>query len=148
GVTVSPLHGTAPATITVTVDPQGVGSTSGTVAVPLKITSSAAVNIPASVRLLVSSPDQDQRGAVVNVPGNLTDILADMPRNRFYVLRQDKNEVIVFDGATNREITALRTGTNPAHMSLSADGGSLIIADADSQLLYRYNLDTLGMMTP
>ena len=28
------------------------------------------------------------------------DILADPARNRFYVLRQDKNQVLVFDGST------------------------------------------------
>ena len=36
----------------------------------------SAVNLRPPVRLLISSPDQDQRGAVVDVPGNLTDILA------------------------------------------------------------------------
>jgi uncharacterized protein (TIGR03437 family) len=148
GVTVSPMYGTTPATIIVTVNPSAVASTSGTLAVPIQISSASAVDLPPSVRLLISSPDLDQRGAVVDVPGTLTDILADPSRNRFYVLRQDKNEVLVFDGNTNTQITALRTGTNPTYMSLNWNDTALIIANSDSQLLYQYDLDTLQEMRP
>lgn len=148
GVTVSPAYGTTPATIIVSVNPSAVSSTSGTLAVPITISSSSAVNVAPSVRLLISSPDLDQKGAVVDIPGTLTDILADPARNRFYVLRQDKNEVLVFDGATNTEITALRTGTTPAKMSLNFNDTALIIANSDSQILYQYQLDTLQELPP
>ena len=81
-------------------------------AVPLQISSSNAVNVPPAVRLLISNPDQDQRGTIVNVPGLLTDILADAARNRFFVVRQDKNQVLVFDGASNQQKAVLRTPHN------------------------------------
>ncbi|MEI9972954.1 MAG: hypothetical protein WDO73_13370 [Ignavibacteriota bacterium] len=68
------------------------------------------------MRLLVSNPDQYQRGSVVDVPGVLTDIMADPARNRFYILRQDRNELRIFDGSTNQMIVALRTHTTPNHM--------------------------------
>ncbi len=148
GVTISPLAGTTPATITVTVDPSTVASTSGTLAVPITVTSGLAVNIPRSVRLLISSPDQDQRGAVVNVPGTLTDILPDSYRQRFYILRQDKNELLVFNATNNQLITALRTGTTPNRMSFTPDGKGLIVANTNSQVLNVFDLDALQPTYP
>lgn len=148
GVTVSPMNGTTPATITVTVDPEGVASTGGTLAVPITITSRSAVDLPPPVRLLISSPDEDQRGAVVDVPGVLTDILADPSRNRFYVARQDKNEVLVFDGSSNTLIAILRTQTTPMYMSLNWNDTALIVANSNSQLLTQYDLDTLEPLAP
>lgn len=148
GVTISPLSGTTPATITVTVDPAAVASTSGTLAVPITMTSQTAVNAPPSVRLLISSPDQDQRGSVVNVPGTLTDILPDPYRNRFYILRQDRNQLLVFDSTSNKQISALRTGTTPSRMSFSADAKTLIVANSNSQLLSVFDLDALQPTWP
>ena len=69
GVTVSPSGGMTPATITVTVDP-GQFQTEGTTAVTLNVSSNSAVNVPPTVRLLVSTPDEYQRGSVVDVPGS------------------------------------------------------------------------------
>ena len=61
--------------------------------------------MPPAVRLLVNNPDVNQRGTIVDVPGTLTDILPDPARNRFYILRQDQNQLLVFDGGTNQQIT-------------------------------------------
>ena len=77
GVVISPSSGTTPATITVSVDPTAMQNTFGTLAVPLRITSANAVNVPPALRLLISNPDQDQRGSIINVPGLLSDILPD-----------------------------------------------------------------------
>jgi uncharacterized protein (TIGR03437 family) len=148
GVTISPSSGTTPATITVTVDPNAVASTSGTLTVPITISSQTSVNAAPTVRLLISSPDQDQRGSVVNVPGTLTDILPDAYRNRFYVLRQDKNQLLVFDGTSNKQVTALRTGTTPRSMSFSSDAKTLIVANSNSQLLNVFDLDSLQPTWP
>jgi uncharacterized protein (TIGR03437 family) len=148
GVTISPMTGTTPATITVTVDPNAVASTSGTLAVPITVSSQTAVNVGRTVRVLVSSPDQDQRGSVVNVPGNLTDILPDPYRNRFYILRQDKNQLLVFDATSNKQIAMLRTGTTPNRMSFSSDSKTLIVANSDSQLLNVFDLDAMQPTWP
>jgi len=148
GITISPTTGTTPATITVTVDPSALASTSGTLAVPLTVSSASSVNLAPKVRLLVSSPDQDQRGSVVNVPGTLTDILPDPYRNRYYILRQDKNQVLVFDSTSNKQITTLRTGTTPTHMSFSSDAKTLIVASINSQLLSVFDLDAMQPTWP
>src|SRR6185369_2366619 len=96
GVTVSPTSGITPATVQVRVDPSSFQNQNGTVAVPITIGSATAVNIPPPVRLLINNRNPDQRGTVVNIPGVLTDILPDPVRSRFYVVRQDTNQVLVF----------------------------------------------------
>jgi uncharacterized protein (TIGR03437 family) len=148
GVVISPSSGTTPATITVSVDPTAMQNTFGTLAVPLRITSANAVNVPPALRLLISNPDQDQRGSIINVPGLLSDILPDPARNRFYVVRQDKNQVLVFDGTSNKQSAVLRTGTTPTRISLSSDAKSLIVAGTNSQLLQVYDLDSLQPQMP
>jgi uncharacterized protein (TIGR03437 family) len=147
GVTVSPSSGMTPATITVTIDP-GQFQTKGTMAVMLNIGSSTAVNVVPTVRLLVSNPDEYQRGSVVNVPGTLTDIMPDQARNRFYVLRQDNNELEIFDGSTNQRIVALRTGTTPSMMTMSSDGNYLLVANDNSQLISVFDLNALQPVSP
>ncbi|HEX3747431.1 MAG TPA: hypothetical protein VHW09_26020 [Bryobacteraceae bacterium] len=147
GVTVSPSSGMTPATVTVTIDP-GQFQTKGTMAVMLNIGSSTAVNVVPTVRLLVSNPDEYQRGSVVNVPGTLTDIMPDQARNRFYVLRQDNNELEIFDGSTNQRIVALRTGTTPSMMTMSSDGNYLLVANDNSQLISVFDLNALQPVSP
>ena len=122
--------------------------TQGTNAVTLNINSSSAVNIPTSVRLLVSNPDQYQRGSVVDVPGTLTDLIADPGRNRFYILRQDRNELHIFDGSTNQQIVALRTATTPSQMAMTADGNYLMVANDNSQLVSVFDLNALQPVKP
>jgi DNA-binding beta-propeller fold protein YncE len=148
GLTISPASGTTPATITVTVDPAAIQNTFGTIATTLSIRSNGAVNMVPGVRLLISNPDVDQRGTVVNVPGVLTDVMADNARNRFYIVRQDTNEILVFDGGNNQLRTRLRTGTRPHRIALSADQKMLLVANADSQYVGVYDLDTLQPQTP
>jgi uncharacterized protein (TIGR03437 family) len=100
------------------------------------------------VRLLVGNPDQDQRGTVVDQPGYLTDILPDPGRNRFYILRQDKNQLLVFDGGTDQLVTTLRTATSPTQMSFTIDQHYLLVGHNDSQLVTVYNLDALQAQSP
>jgi len=143
GVTISPASGITPATVQVRVDPNAFLNQNGTVVVPLTISSAAAVNIPQPVRLLINNRTPDQRGTVVDTPGTLTDILADPVRNRFYVVRQDINQVLVFDGSTYTQIAALRTSTTPTQMAVTFDQQWLIVGHDNSQFAYVYNLDTL-----
>jgi uncharacterized protein (TIGR03437 family) len=147
GVTISPASGMTPATVTVTVDPSQF-ETEGTTAVSLNITSVSAVNIPSAVRLLVSNPDEYQRGTVVDVPGTLTDIMADAARNRFYILRRDLNEFEVFDGNSNQLIVALRTNTSPMFMTMTTDGNYALVANDNSQLITVFDLNALQAVSP
>ena len=149
GVLVSPASGKTPATVTVTVQPGAIPNPGGTLAVPLTINSASAVNLAPAVRLLISNPDLDQRGTIVDIPGQLVDLLPDPAgRNRFYVMRQDKNQVLVFDGSNYGQIAALRTGTTPTGMAFTSDGKSLIVASTGSQLLQVFDLDSFQPQTP
>jgi uncharacterized protein (TIGR03437 family) len=148
GVTIFPASGTTPATVKVMVDPSVVKSTGGTTAVTLKLDSLTAVNHPKPVRLLISSPDPSQRGAVISQPGVLSDILADTSRNRIYVLRQDMNQLLVYDGLTMNLIATVRTATSPTMMAMTRDQHYLLVGHDDSEYIYVYDLNTLQPVTP
>jgi uncharacterized protein (TIGR03437 family) len=148
GVTISPSSGITPATVQVRVDPNAFQSQNGTVAIPLTITSGTAVNVPPTVRLLVNNRNPNQRGTIVDTPGVLTDILADPKRNHFYVIRQDLNQVLVFDSTTYQQVAILRTATTPTQMAITSDQQYLIVGHDDSQYAYVYDLDSLQPQTP
>jgi len=148
GVTISPNSGTTPATVQVRIDPNAFQNQNGTVTVPLTIVSSSAVNTPPAVRLLINTRNPDQRGTLVDVPGNNVDLLADPVRSRFYILQQDRNQVLVFDGATYQQITALRTATTPTQMAFTFDRKYLLIGHDNSQLAFVYDLDSFQQQMP
>lgn len=148
GIRVYPSTGTAPMDVTVEVDPAAFQNQRGTVAVNLAISSSTAVNVPTPLRVLVNTRDFDQRGKIVNVPGKLVDILADPYRPRFYVLRQDRNLVLVFDSNTLEQVASLRTGNTPVQMAITLDGRYLLTTADNSQLITVHNLDTLEQLPP
>lgn len=148
GVEITPSSGMTPATVTVRVDPNAFQNRNGTVAGEIRISAPAAVNIPEPVRLLVNNREPDQRGSFFNVPGKLVDLLADPVRDRFYILRQDKNQVLVFDSRTNTQIAALRTANVPTQMAITFDRQYLLVGHNDSQLAYVFNLDTLETELP
>ena len=143
GVTISPDSGVTPAKIRVSVDTSALSSRTGTLAGLIEIRSSLAVNIPDPVRVLVNNREPDQRGSFFNVPGKLVDIASDPARDRFYVLRQDKNRVLVFNGTTFQQIASLRTGNTPWQMAVTLDGKYLIVTNDNSQIANVYDLDTL-----
>ena len=143
GVTVSPTSGKTPALVQIRVDPTAFQNQTGTTAVPLRILSGSAVNVPPTVRLLISNPNPDQRGTVVDVPGQLSDMLADPARNRIYLLRQDRNQLLVYDGSTYSEIAILRTATTPTRMAFSIDHKRLIVGADNAQIATVYDLDAL-----
>ena len=148
GVTVQPSTGTTPAVVQVSVDPTAFLDQNGTVTAPLQISSPAAVNIPNPVRVLVNTSSPDQRGTILDVPGTLVDILADPLRNQFYVLRQDQNQVLVFDGSSYSQIATLRTYNTPTQMAISYDGNWLLVGHDNSQFAMVFNLNTLQPATP
>jgi uncharacterized protein (TIGR03437 family) len=143
GVTLSTTSGTTPATVKVTVDLGRYASQSGTTAGLIQITSASAVNVPAPVRILVNNHEPDQRGSFYNVPGTLVDLVTDPVRNRFYVLRQDKNQLLVYDSTTYSLLKTLPTGNTPWQMAITSDNQHLIVGADNSQVAYMYRLDTL-----
>jgi len=148
GVAISPATGTTPAVIRVSIDPNTYSNTRGTVSGRLVIRSTGAVNVPPTVRLLINNREPDQRGATVNISGNLVDLLADPSRDRFFVLRQNTNEVLVFDGNTYQQTATLKTGNTPTQMAISFDRRWLIIGNDNSQIATVYDLETLQPSTP
>ncbi|MGE5569315.1 MAG: hypothetical protein ACM3S5_09800 [Rhodospirillales bacterium] len=143
GVTFSPASGTTPATVKVSVDPSAFSSHRGTVSGLIEIQSSAAVNMPRPVRILINNREPNQRGTLINIPGKLSDLVADPVRNRFYVLREDMNEVLVYDAGNYEKIATLRTGNTPMSMAITRDNRYLITSADNSQVAHVFNLDTL-----
>ena len=148
GIMVSPSSGTTPATVQVTVDPNIFQNQKGTVTGLINIQSSSAVNVPDPIRVLINNREPEQRGTFVNVPGTLVDIKADPVRNRFYILRQDQNQVLVYDSTGQNQIAVLRTSNTPTSMAITFDRKYLIVGHDNSQLAYVYDLDTLQPMPP
>ena len=150
--------GVTPATVRVTVDPSAFQGLNGTSTVFVRIDSDTAENLQpttcpvppgtgpfpnACFRLLINNPNPDQRGTVVNVPGLLVDLLSDPARNRFYILRQDLNQVLVFDATNNAQIGVLRTGTTPMQMALTSDGKYLLVGHNNAQFISVFDLDSM-----
>jgi uncharacterized protein (TIGR03437 family) len=143
GLNVNPSSGVTPATVTVTVDPNVFANQKGTVAGNLTITSGQAVNIPTAVRVLINSRQPEQRGTFVDVPGKLVDLLPDPTRTRFYVLRQDTNKVLVFNGSNNTLTSVLRTCTKPMGMAITFDQRYLLVGCDNSHYMSVFDLETL-----
>lgn len=148
GVRFSQTEGSTPATIQVSIDPAAFQNLRGTAVAQLNIASPSAVNILKPVRLLVNLQDPDQRGTFVNVPGRLVDLVADPVRLRFFVLRQDTNEVLVFDGGNYRQVATLRTGNTPTSMAITFDRRYLLVGNDNSQIANVYDLETLEQQAP
>jgi uncharacterized protein (TIGR03437 family) len=148
GITITPSTGVTPAIVRVSVDPNVFQNRKGTVAANIDITSSQAVNQPAPVRVLINLKEPDQRGTFANIPGRLVDILPDPARDRFYILRQDTNEVLVFSAANNALITRLRTSNVPTQLAITFDQRYLLVGSNDSQIIPVYDLETLQALPP
>jgi uncharacterized protein (TIGR03437 family) len=142
GVTVSPASGVTPATVTVSVDPFVYQSQKGTVAVTLTLSSTLAVNVPDQVRVLINSREPDQRGTFLNIPGTLVDVATDPVRNRYYVLRQDTNEVLVYNSLNNAPVATFRTYNTPSSLAITLDNRFLLVGHTNSQTLAVFDLDT------
>ena len=148
GVTVSPAAGVTPAIITVRVDPNQFQNQNGTTDVTLAISSAAAINASQSVTVLVNAPQPSQRGTIVNIPGTLVDLLSDNSRVQYYVLRQDANQVLVFNGTNNTQIAALRTCPRPRSMAETFDGNKLIVGCDAAHVMSVFDLNALQPLTP
>jgi uncharacterized protein (TIGR03437 family) len=148
GVRISPSRGVTPMTVQVSIDPTAFQNQRGTLSTQILLRSQSAVNIPKPVRVLINLQDPDQRGVIANVPGKLVDVLSDPFRNRFFVLRQDTSEVLVFDGSDYRQLATLRTGNTPYSMALTFDRKYLMVGNDNSQYANVYDLETLEQQAP
>lgn len=143
GVTVTPANGVTPATVTVAVDPGNFSNLKGTSQLTLNITSSRAVNLVPSVRVLINQKDPSQRGTFIPIHGTLSDLIADPVRDRYYVLRQDTNQLLVFAGSNNAQVATLKTFNSPTTMAVTYDNRFILIGHSGSQAVMIYDLDTL-----
>ena len=151
GVTVSPSSGTTSPSgtvITVHVDPNTFADTKGTVAVQLSFNSSMATNIPANVRVLVNSREPNQRGTFINIPGKLVDMINNPTKDEFYVLRQDKNQILVYNGSNNTPKATLRTCTMPMSMAITWDRTKLLVGCNNAQIMSVFDLNSLQALEP
>ncbi|MBI2686096.1 MAG: hypothetical protein HYX27_07260 [Acidobacteria bacterium] len=148
GVTVSPSSGVTPATVTIRVDPTVFQNSKGTTAGTIEIVAPQAVNVTGSIRVLINNKEPDQRGMFVNVPGRLVDLITDPSRDRFFVLRQDTNQVLVFDGSSYSQVAALKTGNTPTQLAISFDRRWLMVGHDNSQIISVFDLETLQPSSP
>src|ERR1039457_3524965 len=148
GVTISPSSGITPATVQVRVDPTTFQNQNGTLAVALTMSSVGAINLPPPIRLLINNRNPDQRGTFVDIPGYLTDLLADPVRNRFYIVAQDTDQVLVFDSTNYSQIAALKTSATPTQIAFTFDRKYLVIGHDNAQQAWVYDLDSLQRQTP
>ena len=130
------------------VDPTVFQNQNGTLAVALTMTSQSAVNLPPPIRLLINNRNPDQRGTFVNVPGTLTDLLADPVRNRFYIVAQDTDQVLVFDSTNYTQIASLKTSATPTQIAFTFDRKYLLIGHDNAQQAWVYDLDSLQRQDP
>jgi uncharacterized protein (TIGR03437 family) len=148
GLSVNPSSGVTPAIVTVSVDPNVFASQTGTVIAHLNLQSPQAVNVPKPVRVLINSHQPAQRGTFVDIPGTLVDLLPDPSRSRFYILRQDQNQVLVFSSTNNTLIATLRTGNTPMGMAITFDGNYLLVGCDNSQYVNVFDLNALQPAEP
>jgi uncharacterized protein (TIGR03437 family) len=148
GIDIRPRTGVTPATVEVTVDATSLENLQGPMTAEIILSSPEAVNIVPSVKVLIQIQEPDQRGYAVSVPGRLVDLLADPVRNRFFILRQDANEVLVFDASDYRQTATLRTGNTPMSMAFTFDRRYLLVGNDNSQYANVYDLETLEPLSP
>jgi hypothetical protein len=148
GVLISPSAGVTPATVTISYDPISFQNQKGTTTIPVQLTSVLGVDQTQTVNVLINNHDPDQRGSVVNVAGKLTDIIPDNGHDRYYVIRQDKNQILVYDAGTNNQIATLRTGAVPTQMAISSDNKWLLVGHDSAQFIDVIDLDSLQVDIP
>ncbi len=148
GITITPTSGVTPAIVRVQVQPTLFANRQGTVSGLIRYQSTGAVNLQGSVRVLINTREPDQRGAFVSVAGRLVDVLADPTRNRVYVLRQDTNQVLMFDGSNYTQLAAFETFNTPTQMAITLDGRYLLVGHDNAARVAVIDLEALRATPP
>lgn len=141
--------GTAPATITFTMEPgrfnvsrqPGTNLYRGNSGYPVQIdlVSAEAINIPNTIRLYMNYRQTDQRGIIFPVPTvrdnnqGLMDLLLDEPRGLLYVTNAGYNRIEVFDLKKQKFLDPIEVGQLPRQMAMSLDGGTLYVANTGGE---------------
>jgi uncharacterized protein (TIGR03437 family) len=147
-VRISPSTGVTPATVRISVDPSAFEASKGTSSVTVKIESAKGMNQIDPIRILVNAKEPDQRGNVISLGGKLVDLVADPDQDRFFVLRQDRNEVLVFDGSTFTQTATLKTYNTPKSMAITFDRRFLLVGHDNSHYVAMFDLETLEPLPP
>lgn len=147
GVRFFPQTGVTPATVRVSVDTNAFAANKGTTTANIQINAPGAVNLPDPVRVLINNREPDQRGTSFTIPGKLVDVVTDPLRDRFYVVRNNTNEVLVFDSNTYVQIAALRTATSPLQAAITFDRRYLLVVGDGANVVNVYDLETLQKLT-
>lgn len=148
GISISPAAGVTPATVRISVDPTAFQNQKGTVSAAIDVKTERGVNVPAQIRVLINNREPDQRGSFATVAGKLVDLVADPVRDRFYVLRQDTNQLLVFDGSSQTQIATLKTANTPTQMAVTFDRRYLLVGHDNAQVIRVYDLETLEESAP
>ncbi len=149
--------GTAPATITFTMEPgrfnvnrqPGTNLYSGNsgYAVQMDLVSAEAINIPNTIRLYMNYRQTDQRGIIYAVPTvrdnnqGLLDLLLDEPRGLLYVTNAGYNRIEVFDLKKQKFLDPIEVGQLPRQMAMSLDGWTLYVANTGGENISIVDLD-------
>ena len=149
GITVSPSSGVTPANGVGIRRPQRILVQEGNgCGLPQHQFQRGGQPVLLPIRVLINSQDPSQRGTFVNVPGTVVDLLADPKRNVYYVLRQDKNQVLVYNGSNNTLTATLRTCTTPKGMAITFDQQNLLVGCDNAHDMSVFDLDLLTAQQP
>lgn len=149
--------GTAPATITFTMEPgrfnvnrqPGTNLYSGNSGNPVQIdlVSAEAINIPNTIRLYMNYRQTDQRGIIFPVPTvrdnnqGLLDLLLDEPRGLLYATNAGYNRIEVFDLKKQKFLDPIEVGQLPRQMAMSLDGSLLYVANTGGETVSIVDLE-------
>src|ERR1051326_4655438 len=86
-------------------------------------------------------------GTVVPVVGTVSDLVYDANRNLVYVANSTRNDVEIYNVATNKLSGSIQTGLSPASLAISPDGNTLYVANIGSLSVTAINLTTQQVST-
>src|SRR6516225_2278864 len=71
-------------------------------------------------------------GTVVPVLGQVADLIFDSSRNLVYLANSTRNEIDIYNVATNKLTGSIQTDLTPASLAMSPDGNTLYVANIGS----------------
>jgi DNA-binding beta-propeller fold protein YncE len=148
GVQVTPQIGVTPATVQVRVDPSAYQNTTGNdreLYHDRFVRSGEPAHADQGAGECSAAGSARQRRQCSRRAGGHTGGPVARP---FYVLRQDTNQVLAFDGNSYSQIAALSTGNTPTQMAITFDRRWLLVGHDNSQYIAVFDLDTLEASIP
>jgi uncharacterized protein (TIGR03437 family) len=104
----------------------------------LVLTSPEAVNIPNNVRIYQNNRNTEARGSIIPVDTGsgstgLTDMLADLSRQRLYIANPSLNRVEVFDTQQRQFLAPITAGQQPRSLAFGNDTNTLYVANSNAE---------------